>query len=346
MSALTSFAAVVPSLGRSPHLREALAALRRELATLGGVLVWVQQGELPPPELARGSERLVELPRPAGFAAAANTGIREALRWGNPEAIALVNDDLLLEPGWFAALAAELAARPRAGAVQGVNLDLARPELADGWGLAWNQAFQAVQLGHGEPALAPDTPAFEIFGVSATAAVYRTAALASAASRSEAHASVTGARGAPLASGAPAIAPFDESLESYYEDAQLAVDLRAAGWESWCVPRARARHAGQATSGRHSLTHHRLVTRNRWLVAAGLLGEKYPRARPFLLDRDLRDLARALLTLDAQRVAGLVAGWSGARAVLRQRPPAAAPSKALAAARRLAAPSPGSRANR
>jgi len=326
MSALTSFAAVVPSLGRSPYLREALVALRRELATLGGGLVWVQQGELPPPELARGSERLVELPQPAGFAAAANTGIREALRWGNPQAIALVNDDLLLEPGWFAALAAELAARPRAGAVQGVNLDLARPELADGWGLAWNQAFQAVQLGHGELALAPETPAFEIFGVSATAAVYRSAALASAAPREP--------------------GPFDESLGSYYEDARLAVDLRAARWESWCVPRARARHAGQATSGRHSLTHHRLVTRNRWLVAAGLLGDKYAKARPFLLDRDLRDLARALLTLDARRVAGLVAGWSAARAVLRQRPSAGPPSPALDAARRLAAPSPGSRPNR
>ncbi len=330
MSALTSFAAVVPSLGHSPYLREALAALRRELATLGGVLVWVQQGELPPPELARGSERLVELPRPAGFAAAANAGIREALRLGGPEAIALVNDDLLVEPGWLAALAAELAARPRAGAVQGVNLDLALPELADGWGLAWNQAFQAVQLGHGEPALAPETPAFEIFGVSATAALYRVAALREAAGR----------RGADDAC-------FDERLESYYEDAQLAVDLRAAKWESWCVPRARARHAGQATSGRHSLAHHRLVTRNRWLVAAGLLGPKFPKAMPFLLDRDLRDLARALLTLDARRVAGLVAGWSGARAMLRRAAaPAAAPVAALDAARRLAAPSPGSRPNR
>ncbi len=335
MSALTSFAAVVPSLGRSPLLREALAALRRELASLGGVLVWVQQGEIPPPELARGSERLVELPRPVGFAAAANAGIREALRLGGPEAIALVNDDLLLAPGWLAALAAELAARPRAGAVQGVNLDLARPELADGWGLAWNQAFQAVQLGHGEPALAPETPPFEIFGVSATAALYRVAALREAAGR----------RGAGDAC-------FDERLESYYEDAQLAVDLRAAEWESWCVPRARARHAGQATSGRHSLTHHRLVTRNRWLVAAGLLGDKFAGARPFLLDRDLRDLARALLTLDAPRVAGLVAGWSGARALLRKA--AAAPPTeaslasvaALAAARRLAAPSPGSRPKR
>ncbi len=317
MSGLDSFAAVVPSLGRSPYLAEALAALRRELATLGGTLVWVQQGEVPPPALAVGSEHLVSLPQPVGFAAATNAGIRAAIEWGAPQAIALVNDDLLLDPGWLVELARALGERPRAGAVQGVNLDLEDPTRADGWGLAWNRSYQAVQLGHGEPALPAERPPFEIFGVSATAALYRSAAL-------------------------PASGPFDETLESYYEDAALAVELRAAGWESWCVPSARARHAGQATSGRDSVARHRLVTRNRWLVAAELLGRTLDESVPVLLERDLRDFARALLTLDARRAAGIVGGWASAHAALRKRPRGAT-SPALDAARRLAAPSPGSR---
>ncbi len=119
--------AIVPSLGRSPWQAEMLAALRRELAGQNAELVWVQQGPAPAPKLAGARELLVRLPQPVGFAVAANVGLAAA----DTESafVAIVNDDLVVEPGWLAALAEELAHRPRAAAVQGVHLELARPHL-------------------------------------------------------------------------------------------------------------------------------------------------------------------------------------------------------------------------
>ncbi len=303
--------AIVPSVGSSPWQVEMLAALRRELALPEAELVWVHQGEAPAPTFAGPRERLVRLPRAVGFAAAANAGLAAA----DPraEVIAIVNDDLVVEPGWLAALAAELARRPRAAAVQGIQLELGRPHLVEGCGLEWNRSWQAVQVRAGESALAPTTPPFEVFGVSATAALFRRAALAAVA-----------------ASGASF---FDERLGSYYEDVELAVRLREVGWESWCVPAARARHAGQATMGRAPLDRWRRIYRNRLLVLRRLLGGGFAAALPRLAARDGKDLLRACLHVDGSRAFGVLTGWTAALPRL----PAFAAGSAAASARALAA---------
>lgn len=170
------------------------------------------------------------MPQPVGFAAAANLGLAAA----DPQstAIAIVNDDLVVAPGG-SALVGEVHRRPRAAAVQGVQLEMERPQVVEGCGLGWNRSWQAVQVAAGEPPPPSTAPPFELFGVSATAALYRRAALGAVAG------------GAGTSAGL-----FDERLGSYYEDVELAVRLREAAWESWCVPTARARHAGQATAGR------------------------------------------------------------------------------------------------
>jgi len=163
---------VVPTLGRSPLLVPCLAALRQDGGE-GMEVVVVDQGETPldlPPGLA---DRVVRPGGNRGFTGGTNAGIAASCG----DLLATVNDDLLVEPGWTAALVAALAREPRAAAAQGVNLRLDRPDLADGWGLAWNRAFQAVQLGHGKPALPKEQAVREVFGVSATAALYRRAAL-------------------------------------------------------------------------------------------------------------------------------------------------------------------------
>lgn len=297
--------AIVPSLGHSPWQNEMLAALRRELAGSDAELVWVHQGSAAPPSLDRPRERLVGLPRAAGFAIAANLGLAQA----DPQssAIAIVNDDLIVEPGWLAALAGELTRRPGAAAVQGVHLELHRPGEVEGCGLGWNRAWQAVQVGVGAPPPPATAPPFELFGVSATAALYRRAALAG-----------------PF---------FEERLGSYYEDVELAVRLREAQWESWCVPAARARHAGQATAGRAPLRRWRSIHRNRLLVLRRLLGGEFVPNLPRLAARDLRDLGRACLGFDGARALGVVAGWATAMPLLA----AFAPPSALASRRALAA---------
>jgi N-acetylglucosaminyl-diphospho-decaprenol L-rhamnosyltransferase len=314
--------AVVPTIGGSPWLAACLLALRRQEGVRSLEIVVVDQAPQPlalPPGLA---DRVLRPQRNLGFTGGTNLGIAAA----RGELLATVNDDAVVEPGWLATLAAALRFDPRAAAAQGVNLladardlDAAyddgplpgvlrrqapnRRQRIDSCGLGWNRWWQAIQLGHGMalaeldsalPAGAvPGTPAavtavasaapesaratpddapIEVFGVSATAALFRRAALARVA---------------------PDGQVFDPRLISYYEDAELAGRLRAAGFHALLAPAARALHAGSA-SGRAapaSRRRWRLIYGNRYLVAARLLGRGLWLRLPRMLLRDLLDLA-------------------------------------------------------
>jgi GT2 family glycosyltransferase len=271
--------AVVPTLGRSPLLVPCLEALRRE----GMEILVVDQSE-EPLEIPGGlADRVVRPGRNLGFAAGTNLGIAEtAGEW-----VATVNDDAVVEPGWLAALLGALEADPRAAAAQGINVLYDMPDRADGCGLAWNRWWQAVQIGHGKPAPGREGGVRDVFGVSATAAVYRRQAL--------------------LATGG-----FDSRLVSYYEDVDLAVRLRAAGWRSLLVPGARARHAGSATGRTLSRERWRLIYGNRYVVARRYLGGGFWVRLPFLLLRDVVDLARAVLRGEGALAGGIVSGWARA----------------------------------
>ncbi len=291
MSAAAAIAAVVPTLGESPHLARVLAALRAQQERVESVLV--DQGRQPAVLASGLSDRVVRLERNAGFAAGTNAGIAAT----TAPYIATVNDDAILDPGWATALRAALAATPAAAAAQGVNLLLDSPQLTDGWGIGWRPSLQAVQLGHRGPAPATGGGAREIFGVSATAALYRRDALAAAA----------------LAPGVY----FDPDLGSYYEDVDLALRLRARGYSALCVPAARALHGASTTGSRRPVRHVAAVYGNRYLVLARALRGDLWRDLPRLWTRDLRDLGGALLRADVVRVVGIAAGW--ARALVRLR---------------------------
>lgn len=277
--------AVIPTLGRSPWLVPCLEALRRDAD--GIEILVVDQGDRPADVPAGLGDRVIRPGRNLGFAAGTNLGISESSR----ELVAAVNDDALVEPGWTARLAEALDLHPKTAAVQGVNLVLGSPHLADGCGIAWNRWHQAVQIGHGEPAPPPSDPVREVLGVSATAAVYRRSALLDVA------------RGGEV---------FDSRLISYYEDVDLAVRLRAAGWSALVVPAARARHAGSATGATLSRERWRLIYGNRWLVASRAFGKGFWRRAPRMAVRDVLDLGRAAASLDLPRVSGIVAGWGRA----------------------------------
>jgi GT2 family glycosyltransferase len=285
--------AVVLTLGRSPLLVACLEALRREGGSGIEILV-VDQGETPV-VLSAGAAGLADgVLRPRknlGFAAGNNLGIATAKGvW-----LAVVNDDAVVEPGWLPALIAALEADPGAAAAQGVNLQLAAPDLADGCGLAWNDWWQAVQLGHGKPVSSLRTDVREIFGASATAAVYRRSALKRVAPGGEV---------------------FDPRLFAWYEDVDLAVRLRAAGWRALLVPAAQVRHAGSTTGRTLSRERWRLLYGNRWLVAARLLGREFWLRIPLLAARDLIDLVKAVLKGDLAMAAGIPGGWGRALRLL------------------------------
>lgn len=363
MPAAPETTAVVPTIGRSPWLAACLQALRRQADAATLEIVVVDQAPQPlalPPGLA---DRVLRPERNLGFAGGTNRGLAAA----RGELLATVNDDAVVGPGWLAALIAALRNDPRAAAAQGINIlaDNAGMEAGgtpdgveheheriDGCGLGWNRWWQAIQIGHGEPfaaaadvfGLAPGRlPAAgtvaEIFGVSATAALFRRAALEEVALGGQV---------------------FDPRLVSYYEDAELAGRLRAAGFSALLVPAARVRHAGSA-SGRtapSSRERWRLIYGNRYLAAARLLGRGLWPRLPLMLLRDLLDVAGpgALLRsrhhrtdqfppgeIDAgsgarERLAGIAAGW---RQALRQLPafarsgaPAPAPAEVARLSRR------------
>jgi GT2 family glycosyltransferase len=274
--------AIVLTLGRSPLLVPCLEALRRE----GAEIIVVDQGV--PLEIPAGlADRVLHPGRNLGFAAGNNLGIAAA----TGEWLAPVNDDLLVEPGWVERLVAALAADGRAGSAQGINLVLDHPELADGCGIAWNRWWQAVQVGHGEPAPGPEGELREIFGVSATAAVYRREALLAVAPDGEV---------------------FDSRLGFYYEDVDLACRLRAAGWRALLVPAARARHAGSLTGRTQSRDRWCRIYGNRWLVAKRYLGGGFWPRVPLLAARDGVDLGRAVLAGERELAAGILSGWGWA----------------------------------
>lgn len=179
--------------------------------------------------------------------------------------VGLVNNDAVLERDWLAALL-PLFDEPAVAAAQTV---ICRDEeTIDGAGIDISDGTYR-QAGHGAPlrGFVPRQP----WGVSATAAVFRTAALRQVAVDGDL---------------------FDRRFFAYYEDVELNARLLAAGWKVRLLDEPKARHSGSATEealGGHAL---RLRVRNRYFV-----NRLHPEVgrRTALLAEDARRAGRALL---------------------------------------------------
>ena len=297
VSSAKGLSVVVPTVGASPFLVDRLRALRREVPEGAHILV-VDQGSTAS-RLPEGlADRILSPGRNLGFAGGMNLGFAEC----RTEYLAAVNDDLIVEEGWAEVLLEALEEHPGAAAAQGIHFRLEAPGEVDGAGLAFNSWWQAVQRGHGEPLSEwmEGREIQEIFGVSATAAIYRRSALEAVA----------------LEAGKPAMQIFDEGLESYYEDVDLACRLRNAGFSSLLARRARAGHGGSITGkalGRRRLA---LIYGNRWATLARFLGADFGRFRRRIFGRDLRDLLRALSRFRWTAVGGIAQGMARGRRLL------------------------------
>jgi GT2 family glycosyltransferase len=294
--------AVVPTLGAAT-LPAALASLRRQGIPVDVTVVHQGAAALPD-AVAALADRVLTFPRPLGFAAAVNAGL--AVR-GAPWSL-LLNDDAELLPGWLAALLATLEETPRLAAAQGVNLRPADGGV-DGCGIGWNRWWQAVQLLEGQAP--PAGEARGVYGVSATAALFRASALAAAT----------------LPAG-----PFERDLDTYYEDVELAGRLRAAGFRAALVPAAQALHHGGGSAGGLGRRRAELLAGNRLLALARLLGRALPPRLPKALLRDLLDAARR-----PSRLPGIAAGWRRAARLLPRFAHLGPPQVPLPELRRLAA---------
>jgi len=204
--------------------------------------------------------RVVAFSRNLGFAAAASEGIART----RAPFVLLVNNDAVIAPDYTARLAARLELDGRLAAVQGLVLSTGDGRV-DTAGLEWNERGEAVPvLAGADPSDAPGE-AFEVTGVSATAALFRRDAF-------------TGV--------APHGRVFDDRFFAYYEDVDLSLRLARAGWRFACDPRAIARHEGSKTGRRTPFRRGVWTARNRWRT---LFGNFAPR----LLARNLPRLLRA-----------------------------------------------------
>jgi len=188
----------------------------------------------------------ISLPRNVGFAAAVNLGVARI----DAAAVLVLNADTILEPGCVEALYAALAADPRLGGVQPRILQLegeaARRSAADARLYSAGQALtrdgRALEQGMGEEQQARFLGRREVFGVCGAACLLRRELF-------------------------ERLGGYDESYFAFYEDVDLNMRARIAGWHFEYVPEAVVWHVGNASwlSGfrRPAADNARLVARNR-----------------------------------------------------------------------------------
>jgi GT2 family glycosyltransferase len=254
--------AIVLDLDGGPMLEACLTSLSRQTVAPSRVIVW-DNGSVVAASARLAGRAGVEIFRSEenlGFAAGMNAALRESAA----SLVALVNNDVVLDPAWVERLAAVMDATPAVAAVQSVIL---RPDgLVDGAGIDLSDGT-IRQRGHGQDASLLSGSAW---GVSATAAIYRRQALDSVS------------RGGAI---------FDERLFAWYEDVELCARLLGAGWQTRVLPDALATHRGSSSAGKLGREALRLRVRNRWIVHR--MHRSVGRALS-LLAEDVRHALRAL----------------------------------------------------
>jgi GT2 family glycosyltransferase len=199
------------------------------------------------------SSRWLVLDRNYGFAAANNRGVDAA----TSQLIFLLNNDTVVLPGTLRAIVSAAAEWPQFDVFAAEMLYLSRPDVVDNRGLYLDHSAHFRQIDTGRAAGERSRPA-EVFGASGGAAIIRRTVI-------------------------DAIGLFDETLESYLEDADFAARARAKGHRCLFVPGARILHEGSAT------------------------GNRMPSRKTYLIQRNLRVLARRWVPF----VASSRASWLG-----------------------------------
>jgi GT2 family glycosyltransferase len=243
VSEARSAAVVVPSWNSRDLLPRCLGSLRGQGAELE--LLVVDNGSRDGSVDYLDSEGVphVSLPRNTGFAAAVDLGAART----RADAVLVLNADTALEPGCVGRLLEALAADASLGGVQPRILqDEAGAEVGSAPLYSAGQALtadgRAVELGAGEPQRPEWLAPREVFGVCGAACLLRRELFAE-------------------------LGGYDEGYFAFYEDVDLNVRARIAGWRFGYVPDAVVWHVGNASWGegfaRPAAENARLVARNR-----------------------------------------------------------------------------------
>ena len=278
-----------------------LDALRRG----GGVdrIIVVDNGGTAAIDDAAGDVELVQPGTNLGFGGGANLGFRRAIALG-AELIALLNDDVRVEPGGLAAIVAAFAADDdssdgRLGVVQPILLNEGSdPPTVNSAGVIVDRMGQGSDIA-ARRLLADiadaDPQPLELF---------------------------TGGCIVVRRAFVDATGGFDESLFLYYEDIDLARRGAALGWRYQLVPGAHVWHRGSASTSAQPARTRYLQERNRlWNLARHQSPADYGRGL-WLSIRRLRHPprsvhARALLAGLARTPRALISRMGARRAQMR-----------------------------
>lgn len=167
-------------------------------------------------------ERIVLIENDAniGFAASNNQGIRLAMSDPQCKYIVCLNNDTVVDRDFLRNLILMAEQIKDAGSVQAKMIWGSRPDLIDSAGLEYSINGLGFNRGAYEPAEKFEWET-EIFGCCAGACLYKREALEDVEVDGE---------------------YFDEDFFAYYEDFDLALRLRMAGWSSWYAPKSTVYH--------------------------------------------------------------------------------------------------------
>jgi GT2 family glycosyltransferase len=169
-----------------------------------------------------------------GVAGALNVGVGAA----SGELIALLNNDLELDPNWIGELVATLDRNPQAGSAACKLRNFYRRGELDGAGDVFTRAGGGAKRGNGEPDRGQYDAADEVLAPTGGAGLYRRRALVEAG-------------------------PFDESLFAYFEDVDWGLRAQGLGYRCVYNPAAVGYHMeGRTTGGKANPTYYALQSRN------------------------------------------------------------------------------------
>jgi GT2 family glycosyltransferase/radical SAM superfamily enzyme YgiQ (UPF0313 family) len=164
--------------------------------------------------------RVLQLPSNRGFAGAVNQGIEQA----RGQFIAVLNNDTVAEARWLEMACDYLATHPEAGSCASKVLNREDPPVFDSAGSGLKRSGYTFNLGNGKKDSGQYDVRREVFGASASAAVYRKRMLEE-------------------------IGPFDDAFFMYLEDVDLSFRSQLWGYRCVYLPEAVVHHVGAGTSG-------------------------------------------------------------------------------------------------
>lgn len=231
---------------------------------------------------------VLELGSNQGYVRAVNRGVAS----GEGAIVVLLNNDVVLRPGFLRELVAPLAADPAVGSA--ASLMLARDEATiDSVGVTIDATLAGFARLQGRPAADAADAAPLLAGPEGTAGAYRRAAWEQ-------------------------VDGFDEQIRAYMEVVDIALRLRGAGWSTVAVPAAVGVHLGSTTYGRRSAAQRRMAGHSR-----GYLLRRYSvlhgrhAARAVLTEAGVVTLD-ALASRDLESLRGRVDGWRAAAGLPRR----------------------------